>query len=237
MTESFLYSNIGGCDKNDDSVGMVENPAGGYYALADGLGGQRFGDRASRIVVSELLKYEIVTSDDMNASFEKAEHALEAAQATGIPGARTTAVLLVVRGQEAMWGHSGDSRLYHFSQGSIATYTEDHSVSYRKHKGGEMDHNGIAGDEDRSSLLRSLGGKQWTPQIGFAGGLRDGDAFLLCSDGFWEYLRDEEMLIDLCKADSPRHWAELMLLRHIRRAKPNHDNYSLVAVFVKGGTA
>ncbi|MEI3306140.1 MAG: hypothetical protein V8R40_09040 [Dysosmobacter sp.] len=41
------------------------------------------------------------------------------------------------------------------------------------------------------------------------------------------------MLLDLAKAQSPEHWAQLMLLRHIRRIPPGNDNFSLITVFVE----
>ena len=60
-----------------------------------------------------------------------------------------------------------------------------------------------------------------------------GDAFLLCSDGFWEFVYNEEMQADLLKAETPVQWVRLMLLRHIRRTPPGNDNFSAIAVFVE----
>lgn len=65
------------------------------------------------------------------------------------------------------------------------------------------------------------------------GTLSPGDAFLLCSDGFWEYVYREEMLADLLKAETPEQWAKSMLLRHIRRTPEGNDNFSLICVFVE----
>ena len=87
-------------------------------------------------------------------------------------------------------------------------------------------------DDDRSSLLRALGKMPCKPEAGQAR-LRQGDAFLLCSDGFWEYVYQEEMLADLLKAETPKQWAEGMLLRHIRRTPPGNDNFSLITVFAE----
>ena len=58
-----------------------------------------------------------------------------------------------------------------------------------------------------------------------------GDAFLLCSDGFWEFVYNEEIQADLLKAETPKQWVQLMLLRHIRRTPPGNDNFSVIAVF------
>ena len=90
-------------------------------------------------------------------------------------------------------------------------------------------------DDDRSSLLRVLGKPTCQPETE-AETAAPGDAFVLCSDGFWEFVYNEEMLLDLAKASSPQHWAELMLLRHIRRIPPGNDNFSLITVFVEERT-
>ena len=126
----------------------------------------------------------------------------------------------------------GDSRLLHFSGGALAHATRDHSVTYRKFLGGEISYMDIYHDDDRGRLLRVLGKEPCRPEAGGAAA-EPGDAFLLCSDGFWEYVYTEEMQADLCKSSSPEAWAESMLLRHIRRTPPENDNFSLIAVFLE----
>ena len=87
-------------------------------------------------------------------------------------------------------------------------------------------------DDDRSSLLRVLGKPNAKGDSGEAA-VKGGDAFLLCTDGFWEYVYQEEMLVDWLKSAAPEQWAEGMLLRHIRRAPPGNDNFSVITVFVE----
>jgi serine/threonine protein phosphatase PrpC len=147
---------------------------------------------------------------------------------------KTTAVALDIRDDKALWVHNGDSRLYYFTNNEIEAVTKDHSVSFKKYVSGEITYREINTDDDRSSLLGVLGNKEkCSPELsGEAITLKNGDAFLLCSDGFWEYVYDDEMLIDFLKSETPQDWAELMLLRHIRRAKPKHDNFSVITIFV-----
>ena len=87
-------------------------------------------------------------------------------------------------------------------------------------------------DDDRGRLLRVLGKEPCRPEAGRAA-VEPGDAFLLCSDGFWEFVYSEEMQADLCRAAAPEDWAESMLLRHIRRTPPENDNFSLITVFAE----
>ena len=132
---------------------------------------------------------------------------------------------------KAAWAHIGDSRLYRFSGGKLAA-TRDHSVTYRKYLGGEISCTVIYHDEDRSSLLRVLGREPCSPETDGCETLPR-DAFLLCTDGFWEFVYIEEILIDLLKTRTPEEWAKLMLLRHIRRTPAGNDNFSLITVFVE----
>ena len=101
-----------------------------------------------------------------------------------------------------------------------------------KYLGGEISYMDVYHDDDRSSLLRAMGNPICTPEGG-EGTARPGDAFLLCSDGFWEFVYNEEMLVDCLKSRTPEEWARRMLLRHIRRTPPGNDNFSLIAVFVE----
>ena len=96
----------------------------------------------------------------------------------------------------------------------------------------EISYMDVYHDDDRASLLRVLGRASCQPEAGEAEVI-PGDAFLLCSDGFWEFVYNEEMQADLLKAETPAQWVRLMLLRHIRRTPPGNDNFSAIAVFVE----
>lgn len=157
---------------------------------------------------------------------------MEGQKVPGQEEMKTTAVALSIDGERAVWGHIGDSRLYRFSGGTLDQETRDHSVTFMKYLGGEISYMDICHDDDRSSLLRALGKLPCKPETGQAE-LHPGDAFLLCSDGFWEYVYQEEILADLLKAETPEGWARDMLLRHIRRTPPGNDNFSLITVFVE----
>ena len=172
--------------------------------------------------------------DSLRASAEQGIFVL----ADGLGGHRCgevasqAAVDAILAGSTAVWAHIGDSRLYRFSNGELAGVTADHSVTYRKFLGGEISYMDVYHDDDRSRLLRVLGKEPCRPEAGQAA-VSPGDAFLLCSDGFWEFVYNEEIQADLCRARTPEEWAEGMLLRHIRRTPPGSDNFSLITVFVE----
>ena len=231
----YSYTNQGGRENNEDSIRAWSQDERGVFVLADGLGGHNCGERASETAVETILNG-CVPASGFSCSFleEQMKEAnrlvLEGQKEPGCGDMKTTAVALTIEGSEAFWAHVGDSRLYHFSGGELTHFSRDHSVTYMKYLGGEISYMDVYHDDDRSSLLRVLGKADCHPETG-SSVLRPGDAFLLCSDGFWEFVYNEEIQADLLKAETPKQWVQLMLLRHIRRTPPGNDNFSVIAVF------
>ncbi len=230
------YTDKGGRSHNEDSSGYAEGTGSGIFVVADGLGGHSYGELASLCVKDTLLGS---WTPECGKRREWLADAIEDANRGIMKIAdekhtvlKSTVAVLAVDGTRAVWGHSGDSRLYYFHEGAIAEYTEDHSVAYKKYKAGEISREDIAHDEDQSSLLRALGGEtRYEPVIReYENELVPGDAFLLCSDGAWEYIRDEEMLTALSDTVSSAEWAKSMLYLIMSRVKGNNDNITLVTV-------
>lgn len=243
---AYLYTNPGGRPHNEDNAGFQCAGEEGFFVVADGLGGHQNGERASALVVESMLDSwqkecgELSPVDCrqwMEESVRLANASLLDAQKRDKNGMKSTVVALGAKGGRAAWSHVGDSRLYHIRDGKINWSTRDHSVSYKKYLAREITLREINFDEDRSSLLRVVGDEdRCIPESGEPwddGELQPGDAFLLCTDGFWEYIYGTEILIDCLKADSPRKWAENMLVRILPRIRANSDNMTLLTVFVK----
>ena len=229
----YSYTNQGGRENNEDSIRAWSQDERGVFVLADGLGGHNCGERASETAV-ETIHNGCIPATGFSCSFleeqmkEANRRVLEGQKEPGCGDMKTTAVALAIEGTEAFWAHVGDSRLYHFSGGELTHFTRDHSVTYMKYLGGEISYMDVYHDDDRSSLLRVLGKADCHPETG-SSVLQPGDAFLLCSDGFWEFVYNEEIQADLLKAETPKQWVQLMLLRHIRRTPPGNDNFSVIA--------
>lgn len=237
--DGYLYTNAGGRSYNEDSAAFKEEDGHGIFVVADGLGGHQHGEMASACVRDSLIE-----GWDASAGEDRAEQLREQIaianqklldlQQEQQCTMKSTVVALTVDENSATWAHVGDSRLYYLHRNTIWNITEDHSVSYKKYKAGEITRAQICFDEDQSCLLRTLGNKErCEPDIHASGELLEpGDAFLLCSDGVWEYLYDEEILIDLLKAETAEEWAELLLLRVIARLEPENDNLTLLTVML-----
>src|SRR5205823_6224828 len=127
-------TDAGGREINEDAAVSAEQSAAACWAVCDGLGGHHGGEVASRIAADAIRRAFTETPECSDAAVHRylqiAEAALLDAQRrdTSLDMMRTTAVLLLTDGQTAVWGHIGDSRLYHFHGGRIASQTRDHSV-------------------------------------------------------------------------------------------------------------
>lgn len=235
--DSFSYTSKGGREYNQDAVGINEFSTGSVFVVADGLGGHLHGEIASETACKILLSDAPPKEDGAKWLQERIDEANEKIlelQKEHNCNMKSTVVVLLLQDGKVHWGHVGDSRLYYLHRGELVFCTEDHSVAYKKYKVGEITRDQIGQDEDQSQLLRALG----NPDRGYADlhsdeiTLESGDGFLLCSDGVWEYLRDEEILADLLKADTAQEWGELLLLRVMERIGNDNDNLSLITVLV-----
>lgn len=237
-----LICNIGGRNKNDDYAAYnYEDESYGIWTVADGLGGHKGGDIASKIAVNTIIKYFKAKPDlskkNVEAMYNYANKAIIKAQKEYMIkyGMKTTLVTLLNNYEEVIWAHVGDSRLYFFSKGRLMFQTKDHSVSQMAVSAGEISEKEIRFHEDRNKLIRVLGN---TTELKISMLKRpikvnSGDAFLLCTDGFWELIYETEMEIDFCKSNSPGEWLNFMTERIIRRAFNEYDNFTAIAIFVE----
>jgi serine/threonine protein phosphatase PrpC len=217
----------------------------GYWVVADGLGGHQGGEVASKLAVESIVnsfkQYQEISSGAVQKYFESAQNAIinHQKKIPELSEMRTTIVLLLADPQFAIWGYAGDTRLYHFREGRIIYQTKDHSVPQALANAGDIRFEEIRYHEDRHRLLRAMGQEgQFRPAIAAEKKpLENGDAFLLCTDGFWELVLEKEMEHDLINFANPKSWLnkmqEKILTRSLKQTRKQHDNYTAVAVFVR----
>ncbi len=235
-----VFTNIGNREVNEDSVGQIVSPEGHCFIVADGLGGHGHGERASAIAVQSGLDTFIRGADEdvLARSFELAQSSVLTEQQMNplVSDMKTTMVDLIIRtNAEARWGHIGDSRLYMFRGGMMTHHTSDHSVPQMLVNLGEITFEQIRGHEDRNRLIRVIGspwdGKAYEISEGLT--IQAGDAFLLCSDGFWELIDENDMQRTLKAAKTVEQWMNMMVEIVMKNgASVNMDNNSAIAVWV-----
>jgi len=236
-----IQSQIGGRNRNDDVCDYVSVKETSCWVLADGVGGHNRGDIAAQIAVDQVLcsfqKDTSVTPQAMMQHMEIAQKAVLERQQTdpGTLGMRTTLVVLISDGQKAIWGHIGDSRLYHLRNGCIEFQSRDQSLVQLQVERGEIKPDEIRLSKDRNLLLEALGDPdKFRPDIlKETVRVKPDDNWLLCTDGLWDYVVEQEIEADLAKSPDPADWIRNLEQRVLARADKSHDNYTSVAVFVK----
>lgn len=222
------YSFNGGHQINEDSVCCGNN----FFVVADGLGGHSDGEVASAAAVNYIQNNYVgdISDEGITSIIKGANNAVcELAN-----GSHTTIAAAFLNDDKMRIANVGDSRVYIFRHNMVYMVTKDHSVCQAAVDMGEMSFEDIRFSDDRSRLLKVLGTdtnlvlkNNYKPVE-----LCDGDAFLICSDGFWENVHEREMEADLLKAETADSWARFMLKRHILNAHNEGDNYSVICGIV-----
>ncbi len=228
----------GSRDHNEDYLKVFNDGDRWIFALADGLGGGSHGELASRTAVESISDardlsggglLERIFCGAQEAVLEQQKQTPEAADMS------TTLVVLTLEGKTAHWAHIGDSRLYRFHGWFLKEQTLDHSVPQMLVNMGELTPSQIRHHEDRSRLLRVIGrgGERPDYEESAEYSLKKGDSFLLCTDGFWEYITEREMLRCLRRSSTAQDWLERMEEIVLENAKETQmDNYSAICVRV-----
>lgn len=229
------YSAIGNRAENEDNYAYEQTgPEQLYAVVCDGLGSHGGGRDASRIAVEQLRLMRPVrlpTQEEVRLWLDRSNQEI-LRRRNGPRHMKTTAVALFADRERAVWAHIGDSRLYHFRNGILTDATEDHSVCYVAVRLGEITRREIPNHPDRNKLLKALGEETISPEIHDAVMEPGEHAFLLCSDGLWERLHEDEILLDLHKSATPEQWLFSLRARAELRKYSDVDNNTAVAVFI-----
>lgn len=235
------YTHPGSRPNNEDSVGLTADGDRACFVLSDGLGGHSGGEIASAAAVTTALEY--WRSHQMHSPRELLAGAVEAAHGAVRKAQRaekqhadmrTTIVLLTIANGTAAWAHVGDSRLYLVSDGRIAMQTKDHSVPQFLVTNGELEPKDIRNHPDRSRLLGTLGNDEDLvyPSIKELGRpLAPSDRFLLCTDGLWEDVLEQEIERTAVAATGPRAWLEAQVRLVEAAGRDGRDNCTACAVW------
>lgn len=238
------YTDTGDRAVNEDRLCALQTAAGHCFAVADGLGGLDLGDEAAELACRTVAEYAAILPEFSSRVLEQMYFAaqqaiLERQQALHCESQMKTTLNVVLVGARAIhWAHVGDSRTYYARDQRLLRRTFDHSVTQMLSAIGQVREGDIRFHEDRSKLLRVLGTPWTRSQVEVEPDLPlcPPQQLLLCSDGFWEYITEEQIQICLEEADGPEVWMENMreLIRRNERGRPGErDNRTAVAVWIE----
>lgn len=188
-------------EDNQDAI-HIHNPnnepeKGHLYAIADGMGGCSLGGLASKMaldsVANTLFSQNIPDPKSLRHGIEKANYQVyNTALQKGVGRMGTTITVAYIQGNTLHLGHVGDSRAYLIRHGQSVCLTDDHTAVGEMVRARILSPNKIRTHTNRSILTRAVGiGLFVKPDIS-RHKLQEGDRIILCSDGVWSVIEDDE---------------------------------------------
>jgi PPM family protein phosphatase len=179
--------------RNEDAY-VFEPP---LFAVADGMGGARAGDLASRLAAAAVKAGEVdgsgkerVVALIQQANSSVYKRSSEDAEAAGMG---TTMTVALVEDSVVTFGHVGDSRAYILRDGALEQLTEDHSLVAELVRVGKLSPEEAESHPQRSVVTRILGTDPDVDVDTFTVDGHAGDVFLICSDGLTTMIGDDDI--------------------------------------------
>ena len=186
-------------NENQDAFAAtpLRSGAGVAVVVADGMGGMPGGGEAAVAAVSAALKV-LATGqadrDTVAAAVDAANDAVAVVRSeiNGQPG--TTLTIAAVLGHDAVIGHAGDSRAYVVHAGVATVVTSDHSWVGDQVRAGALAPGSERRHPRRNVITRAVLGDELEAEL-LSITLEGGDLLMLCSDGFWEPISDDDIAV------------------------------------------
>lgn len=245
-----LRTDIGGRLSNEDNMGsyvpedaQVMAKKGALFVVADGLGGHAQGEVASELAVNTIRDvYYQDTDEDIATSLrravenanaliwqknaEKFQDATEDEKAQG--GMGTTCVAVILQDTHVYVANAGDSFAYIMRAEQVMQIAQDHSWVAEQVQAGLLTKEQARSHEKRNVITRCLGTSPDVDVYVAAETVQDGDVLLLCTDGLWSLVEEDE-LRSIVEQYDPQESAK----RLVERANENGGPDNITAVVVR----
>lgn len=196
---AFAITDIGMKRKiNQDSY--LQDDALGLYVVADGMGGHRGGEVASRLAVEEIRKF-CRENPNLNPRERLIKGVNQSCQEIykqsreneELSGMGTTVLALLIHEDTAYIAQVGDSRVYLLNVGGIWQVTEDHSLLNEEIRAGRIDRDQAHNYQFKNVITRSVGYENQVSVDIYSRRLKPADMLLLCTDGLSGLVEAPEM--------------------------------------------
>jgi serine/threonine protein phosphatase PrpC len=195
---------VGAREENQDRLAVAINPNAALIAAFDGMGGHAEGARAAELGRQTLLARFAAQAQPLLDPLHFLHLALGAAHAEMVAigmhlpleqRPRATCAVCLVQDGTVWWAHVGDSRVYHLRAGRVDSRTRDHSHVELLLQEGLISADQASNHPMRNYVESCLGGDPLLPEmlIGRRVRVLPGDTLLVCTDGFWSNLSDEDI--------------------------------------------
>jgi len=223
-------------------LGVFETEEGLLAIIADGLGGNRAGEVASKMCVENIHKF--FTSHTTPNFLERIKLSVAEANriiveaAAGSPhlnGMATTIEVLFLNGSNAYWGHVGDSRIYSFSNKRLSQLTKDHSLIQKLVDDGYLTIKDAENYPNKHIITRAVGDSSTVEidlskmnlSLGMIGSSEYALKFFICTDGVTGVVNNPELQVILDEVGLKIISERLSGLIEERGAP---DNYSFIII-------
>ena len=228
MPQSFSITDIGlRREMNQDYVFSSDLPLGPLsclYLVADGMGGHRAGDLASKLTVETVVR----------EAFELANTKIRqtAALHREYYGMGTTLVCCTICGDELLVANVGDSRLYNYTEKYFSQITVDHSLVEEMVRAGTLDRRAARIHPERNVITRAIGAEDEMKVDFFRIPLSECGLILMCSDGLTSMIDDREIESVLSGSKSLEDKAAILIALANRAG--GKDNISVILIDTSG---
>lgn len=225
----------------------------GLYIVADGMGGYKEGEKASRDSVRQAFRdfieghilQDLRAPTRKLAAVEGASPVEETLRTLVVEANRlvhrkrretssnrgTTITALLIVGSKAAVANVGDSRTYLLRNGQLRQLTQDHSLVFSLFKSGQITEDEIYSHPQKNEIYRSLGEREDVKIDTQALDIGAGDRLLLCSDGLWEMVRNDQIAAILGSAATPQAACDRLVATAFDNG--GEDNISALVVFLE----
>ena len=199
---AYAMTDVGECRKvNQDCIFSSVTPIGkmdNLFIVADGMGGYKAGDVASMFTVETVVQ--IVKESESGTLVSIVDKAIrianerlikKATESEEYEGMGTTLVVATIHKGLLSVANVGDSRLYMVNDSEIRQITRDHSFVEEMVSRGLIERSEARTHEDKNKITRAIGVEQDVMADFFEIKVKEGDKFLMCSDGLSNMIEDE----------------------------------------------
>ncbi|MDE2305631.1 MAG: serine/threonine-protein phosphatase [Gammaproteobacteria bacterium] len=240
--ETADVSLIGHREENQDRVAVASDEHSALLVVIDGMGGHAQGARAAETALASLLETFWQTPRPLfdplgflHLALGRAhEEVVRLGNSLSVEARpRATSAVCLVQGAAAYWAHIGDSRIYQLRQQRVLERTRDHSHVEVLLREGLITEAEVHGHPMRNYVECCLGGDAALPEMTISARRRlaPGDLLLLCTDGFWTGLKDEDLVrFAQSPAGALREQLAELGRRAVDASAPYSDNTSAAAL-------
>lgn len=231
-------SRKGGRLVNEDAVGKIKAKNIMCVAVADGLGGHVGGKLASKLAIDTILNNfsanPVFSQDALELYIRNASDiiARTAQNDPELVHMSSTIAVILIKGNRAIWGNVGDSRIYRLRNNTVIEVSEDHSLAFLDFLNGDIEYDDIRTSINQNKLTSALGVALDDINISDITLIDSHTAFLLCTDGWWEYVNETAMENTLERSNTSQDWLTAMIEIREANAPANSDNYTAATIII-----